>query len=53
MRLFHTLTLLLMLTRPAYAETTVTVAMTAGDIPITTGIPDQGSEGVRFVGYSL
>ena len=35
------------------AETTLTVAMTAGDIPITTGIPDQGSEGVRFVGYSL
>src|ERR1700682_4345261 len=37
----------------AKAESVVTVAMTAGDIPITTGIPDQGSEGVRFVGYSL
>ena len=37
----------------AFADTTLTVAMTAGDIPITTGIPDQGSEGVRFVGYSL
>ncbi len=37
----------------ANAESVVTVAMTAGDIPITTGIPDQGSEGMRFVGYSL
>jgi ABC-type transport system substrate-binding protein len=36
-----------------HAESVLTVAMTAGDIPITTGIPDQGSEGVRFVGYSL
>ncbi len=27
--------------------------MTAGDIPITTGIPDQGGEGGRFVGYNL
>ncbi|WP_158742961.1 ABC transporter substrate-binding protein [Acidisphaera sp. L21] len=37
----------------ARAEAVVTVAMTAGDIPITNGIPDQGSEGIRFVGYSL
>jgi ABC-type transport system substrate-binding protein len=37
----------------ARAESVVTVAMTAGDIPLTTGIPDQGSEGVRFVGYSI
>ena len=27
--------------------------MTAGDIPITTGTPDQGFEGLRFVGWSL
>jgi ABC-type transport system substrate-binding protein len=38
---------------PATAESVVTVAMTAGDIPITTGIPDQGGEGARFVGYNL
>ncbi|MGI4944054.1 MAG: ABC transporter substrate-binding protein, partial [Janthinobacterium lividum] len=38
---------------PACAQGTVTVAMTAGDIPITTGIPDQGGEGARFVGYNL
>ena len=29
---------------PTLAESIVTVAMTAGDIPITTGIPDQGGE---------
>ena len=40
----------LSLAGPVVADTTLTVAMTAGDIPITTGIPDQGSEGVRFVG---
>jgi peptide/nickel transport system substrate-binding protein len=38
---------------PTLAESIVTVAMTAGDIPITTGIPDQGGEGARFVGYNL
>ena len=27
--------------------------MTAGDLPITTGNPDQGFEGYRFVGYNL
>jgi peptide/nickel transport system substrate-binding protein len=38
---------------PALAESTLTVAMTAGDIPATTGNPDQGFEGFRFVGYNL
>ena len=32
---------------------TLTVAMTAGDVPVTTGNPDQGFEGYRFVGWSL
>jgi ABC-type transport system substrate-binding protein len=32
---------------------TLRVAMTAGDIPVTTGNPDQGFEGYRFVGYNL
>ena len=27
--------------------------MTAGDVPVTTGNPDQGFEGYRFVGYNL
>ena len=37
----------------ARAQGTVTVAMTAGDIPVTTGNTDQGFEGMRFVGYNL
>src|SRR6266487_4104863 len=41
------------LSAPALADSTLTVAMTAGDIPVTTGNPDQGFEGYRFVGYNL
>ena len=41
------------LTVSAQAESVLTVAMTAGDIPVTTGNPDQGFEGFRFVGYNL
>jgi peptide/nickel transport system substrate-binding protein len=37
----------------ARAESVVTVGMTAGDIPATTGNPDQGFEGFRFVGFNL
>src|SRR5689334_11435133 len=40
-------------TGSACAGGTLTVAMTAGDIPVTTGNPDQGFEGYRFVGYNL
>ena len=29
------------------------VAMTAGDLPVTTGNPDQGFDGFRFVGWNL
>jgi ABC-type transport system substrate-binding protein len=29
------------------------VAMTAGDIPLTTGQPSQGGEGIRFMGITL
>lgn len=35
------------------AETVLRVAMTAGDVPITIGQPDQGFEGYRFVGYNI
>ena len=38
---------------PASAQGVLTVAMTAGDIPITGGNPDQGFEGFRFVGLNL
>ena len=41
------------LSSPAQAESVLRVAMTAGDIPDWAGLPDQGSEGYRFVGYSL
>jgi ABC-type transport system substrate-binding protein len=37
----------------AHAAGVLTVAMTAGDIAVTTGTPDQGFEGFRFVGWSL
>lgn len=38
---------------PASAESVLRVAMTAGDIPVTIGQPDQGFEGYRFVGYNI
>jgi len=41
------------LAHPAASQGTVTVAMTAGDIPVTTGNPDQGFEGFRFVALNL
>jgi ABC-type transport system substrate-binding protein len=37
----------------AQAGGTLTIGMTAGDLPQTTGNPDQGFEGYRFVGYNL
>src|SRR5437879_2010742 len=42
-------------TPPGSAEAvgTLTAGMTAGDLPVTTGNPDQGFEGYRFVGYNL
>ncbi len=38
---------------PARAGGVLTVGMTAGDLPVDTGTPDQGFEGLRFVGWSL
>src|SRR5258708_29915844 len=38
---------------PGVAGGTLRVAMAAGDVPVTTGNPDQGFEGYRFVGYNL
>ena len=37
----------------ARAGGTLVIGMTAGDLPTTTGNPDQGFEGYRFVGYNL
>jgi ABC-type transport system substrate-binding protein len=38
---------------PALAQGTLRVAMTLADIPLTDGAPDQGTEGVRFSGYTI
>src|SRR5271156_6938497 len=39
--------------QPASAETTLRIAMTAADIPTTTGMPNNGFEGMRFLGYPI
>jgi peptide/nickel transport system substrate-binding protein len=39
--------------RPAFAETTLRIAMTAADIPTATGLPNNGFEGLRFLGYPI
>src|ERR1700724_4385083 len=41
------------LPRPAGAETTLRIGMTAADIPRTLGQPDQGVEGNRFPGLTM
>src|SRR5215471_6798852 len=45
--------LVAVLARPALAETVVRIGMTAGDIPRTSGQPDQGFEGNRFTGLTM
>jgi peptide/nickel transport system substrate-binding protein len=37
----------------ARAESTLRIAMTASDIPTTTGLPNNGFEGLRFLGYPI
>ena len=37
----------------AFAQGTLRIAMTAGDVPTLTGAPTQGLEGVRFAGYPI
>jgi peptide/nickel transport system substrate-binding protein len=37
---------------PALAQGTLRIAMTASDVPTTTGVPNNGFEGVRFLGYT-
>ena len=32
---------------------TLRIAMTAGDVPTTTGMPNNGYEGMRFLGYPI
>jgi ABC-type transport system substrate-binding protein len=40
-------------TTPAHAQGTLRIGMTAADIPLTHGQPDQGFEGNRFTGIPL
>jgi ABC-type transport system substrate-binding protein len=44
---------LAMLAPSAEAGGTLRVAMTASDVPTTTGAPDNGFEGLRFLGYPV
>jgi peptide/nickel transport system substrate-binding protein len=37
----------------AKAESTLRIAMTAFDVPTTTGMPNNGFEGMRFLGYPI
>src|SRR6201993_5100402 len=37
----------------ASAETTLRIGMTAADIPTSTGMPNNGFEGMRFMGYPI
>jgi peptide/nickel transport system substrate-binding protein len=46
------LTGLLLLVLPGRAEV-LRIAMTASDIPTTTGMPNNGFEGMRFLGYPI
>src|SRR5690348_17743033 len=41
------------LTGSASAESVLRIAMTASDIPTTTGMPNNGFEGMRFLGYPI
>src|SRR5450755_4537009 len=39
--------------QPAIAETMLRIGMTASDIPTATGLPNNGFEGMRFLGYPI
>jgi peptide/nickel transport system substrate-binding protein len=43
----------LLLVLPARGEEILQIAMTASDIPTATGIPNNGFEGYRFLGYPI
>src|SRR5467141_453432 len=43
----------LLASHSATAETTLRIAMTASDIPTATGLPNNGFEGMRFLGYPI
>lgn len=43
----------LSLATPAASESVLRIAMTASDIPTATGMPNNGFEGMRFLGYPI
>jgi ABC-type transport system substrate-binding protein len=43
----------LLLLSPASGEEVVRIAMTASDIPTATGMPNNGFEGMRFLGFPI
>jgi len=45
--------LLLVLSFNVHAQGTLRIGMTAGDVPTTTGMPNNGFEGMRFLGYPV
>jgi peptide/nickel transport system substrate-binding protein len=47
------LTAALLTSHAATAETTLRIGMTASDIPTATGLPNNGFEGMRFLGYPI
>jgi peptide/nickel transport system substrate-binding protein len=47
------LTALLLALSPTRADQVLRIAMTASDIPTTTGMPNNGFEGMRFLGYPI
>jgi len=46
-------TTLSLITLTAHAEKVLRIAMTAADVPTTTGLPNNGFEGMRFLGYPV
>ncbi|MFN3579095.1 MAG: ABC transporter substrate-binding protein [Pseudomonas sp.] len=48
-----TITLASLLPLQAQAQGTIRIGMTASDIPLTSGAPNSGFEGVRFTGMTL
>src|SRR3954449_3436205 len=52
-RLGLAIALALAIAAPAGAGGTLRVALTATDVPTTTGAPDNGGEGIRFLGFPV
>jgi ABC-type transport system substrate-binding protein len=39
--------------QPAFSESVLRIAMTSADVPTTTGMPNNGFEGMRFLGFPI